>query len=204
MSDDLLPAFPIKRGRVHEAQGPGALGFAAISAGMVGGTALWCQESWRSEQLNPQGLSGFADPGQMLLAKAHDQAELLAIAEESLRNGAVSLVIMELSKPLNLTAGRRLQLAAKTGRSTGLCLIAEGAGSSAAESRWHCQPAYDTPASDTPAFDTPAFDTPAFDTQDWTRNRWSLIKNKSGILGAWHVRWDWAARRLRVVSSVSE
>ncbi len=184
MSNDLPTAFPIKRGRVHEAQGPGALSFAAIAAGFADGEALWCQESWRSEQLNPQGLRCFADPDRVLLAKAQDQTELLAIAEETLRDGAVSLVIMELSKPLNLTAGRRLQLAAKTGRSTGLCLIAEGAGSSAAETRWHCQP--------------------TFDTQDWTGHRWSLIKNKSGILGAWYVRWDWAARRLRVVSSASE
>ncbi len=184
MSDDLPAAFPIKRGRVHEAQGPGAWSFAAISAGLMDGVTLWCQESWHSEQLNPQGLLGFVDPASVLLAKARDQAELLAIAEESLRDGAVSLVVMELSRPLNLTAGRRLQLAAKTGRSTGLCLIADAAGSAAAETRWRCDP--------------------AFDAKDWTRQRWSLTKNKSGILGAWDVRWNWAARRLCVVSSVRE
>ncbi len=192
MSADFSHCFPLKRDRVHEVQGAGATSFAAIAATQREGALVWCLEAWRSETLNPQGLAGFLDPARVLIAKARDHKELLAIAEESLRDGAVSLVVMELGKPLDLTAGRRLQLAAKTGHSTGLCLIAQGHGSNAAETRWYCGP---EPGSEISA---------QGHAQDWTRQRWSLIKNKSGILGAWNVRWDWSTRRLRLVSAARE
>jgi protein ImuA len=188
MSALFSDCFPLKRDRVHEVQGAAATSFAAIAAAQHDGALVWCQEAWRAEGLNPQGLAGFLDPERLLIAKAKDQSQLLAIAEESLRDGAVSLVVMELSKPLNLTAGRRLQLAAKTGHSRGLCLIGEGQGSSAAETRWHCGPKFGAQGS----------------AQNWTEQRWSLIKNKSGILGTWDVRWDWSARRLRLVSAARE
>ena len=87
---------------------------------------------------------------------------------------------MELNAPLDLTAGRRLQLAAKTGRSLGIALIPEGMGSNAAETRWQCAP--------------------VFDPQDSTLQRWELIKNKSGTLGVWNVRWSASSRRINVVS----
>ena len=106
------------------------------------------------------------------------------MTEEALRSGAVALVIVSLTKPLGLTEGRRLQLAAKEGKSIALALIPEGMGSNAAETRWRCIPHFDA-------------DDRAGDS---TLQRWELIKNKSGTLGVWYVRWDRASRRLAMVS----
>ncbi len=57
-----------------------------------------------------------------------------------------------------------------------------------AETRWHCAPVFDP---------TPC-------PQDSTLQEWSPIKNKTGTIGIWHVRWDPAARRLIVVSPAGE
>ncbi len=171
--------LPLRNARVHEAFGPGAVSFAAVAAARAG-TVLWIREAWQTEAINPMGLSVFFDPSKLLLAQTRDQTESLAVAEEALKDGAVPLVIIETSRPLDLRMGRRLLLAAKAGQATGLCLIPEGMGGNAAETRWHC--------------------TPVFDADDSTLMRWETIKNKSGTLGAWHVRWHTTAHRLDVVS----
>lgn len=145
---------------------------------------MWVREAWRSDSINPQGAAAFVNPDDLLVARAKDQTELLAVAEEALRSGAVDLVVLEVSKAVDLTAGRRLQLAAETGKATALAIIPEGMGSNAAESRWHC--------------------TPVFDPEDSTLQRWQLIKNKSGTLGDWNVRWDAEARRVIVVSQAGQ
>ena len=149
---------------------------------------LWVREGWQSHTVSAVGLADYIDPSRFLLARTKDQTETLAVVEEGLRDGNVSLVVMELTAPLDLTAGRRLQLAAKAGHSTGLCLIPEGMGSPAAETRWHCSPLPD----------------PESAPEDSTLQRWALIKNKSGTLGVWNVRWDQSARRLIVVSASRE
>ncbi len=179
-------SFPLRPARTHEACGPGAMAFAAIAGARVARPILWIRESWRNEALTPVGLTGFFDPDRLLVAQAQSQIDALAVAEEALRDGAVALVVIELSQPIGLTPGRRLQLAAKAGRSTGLCLIPEGMGSNAAETRWHCAPLYDERQADS------------------TLMRWKLIKNKSGTLGAWDVCWSHTTHRLDVVSPVGE
>ena len=175
--------LPLRNARVHEACGPGAASFAVVAAAR-GGDVLWVREAWQTEAINPVGLSVFFDPSKLLLAQTGDQTETLAVAEEALRDGSVPLVILEITRPLNLREGRRLQLAAKAGNTTGLCLIPEGMGSNAAETRWHC--------------------TPVFDAGDSTLMRWKIIKNKSGTLGSWHVRWNATSHRLDVVSPAGE
>lgn len=186
---DMFTAYPPKAHRTHEVCGAGAYFFAFVLGARVGGTCMWVRERWRTETLNPAGFADILAPESLLLAATQDQTEVLAVAEETLRSATVPLVVMELSKPLDLTAGRRLQLAAKTGRSTALVLIPEGMGSHATQTRWRCEP---------------VFDGPSFDGADSTLHRWSLIKNKSGTLGAWHVRWDHAAHRITVVSPAGE
>jgi len=184
MMSDLFDSFPLRKARVHEVCGAGASGFAAIAAARAAEDVLWIHETWRPEALNPVGLSAFCDPAKVLVAQVKTQLEALGVAEETLRDGAIPLVVMELSQPLGLTAGRRLQLAAKDGGTTGLCLISEEMGSNAAETRWRCAP--------------------VFDAEDSTLMAWEIIKNKAGTLGVWHVRWDRASRRLDVVSPVGE
>lgn len=184
MQTDFFASFPLRSARVHEASGPGAWSFAAIAAAQTGGSVLWVREAWQPEAINPVGLGAFIDPARLLVAQTRDQTEGLAVMEEALRDGALPFVVIVLHQPLGLTPGRRLQLAAKAGGSTGLCLIPQGMGSNAAETRWQC--------------------TPVFDPDDSTLLHWALKKNKSGTLGSWHVRWDAASRRLHVVSPAGE
>lgn len=183
---DLQDCYPLRHARVHETCGAGALAFAGVTGAQAQGDVLWVREGWRRDMLNPVGLSLFFDPRRLLLVQAHNQTEVLAVAEEALRDGTLSLVVAEPGRPLGLTPGRRLQLAAEAGQTTGLCLTSEGMGSNAAETHWHCTPLHDTQALDS------------------TLMHWELKKNKSGTCGAWNVRWDHAARRLDVVSPAGE
>lgn len=176
--------FPPVPGRVHEVYGAGANVFAACLAGHTDHDVLWFVEGWKSDVLNPIALQDFCDPSKVLLAKADSQTTLLAASEEALRDGSAPLVVLELSKPLGLTEGRRLQLAAQAGKSTGLCLIGEDAGSNAAETRWQCHP--------------------IFDAMDSTLHHWKLKKNKKGTLGAWNVRWHPSTHRIIVVPPVAQ
>ena len=184
MQSDFSNTFPLRSGRVHEVCGPASAGFSAISVGYENSSVLWIHEKWRAETVNPVGLNGFFDPSKLLFAHVKDHAEGLAVMEEALRDGVISCVIFELHKPLSLTAGRRLQLAAKEGDTTGICIIQEDMGSNAAETRWHCAPVFASDESD----------------GDSTHQIWKLKKNKSGTLGTWYVQWDQATRRLHMVS----
>lgn len=176
--------FPLRGHRTHEVCGPGAAGFAAACFASVEGPVLWVSEAWRQDGLNPVALSEYRDPGQLLTARCKTQTDMLAVAEEGLRDGALGLVVAEIAQPIGLTEGRRLQLAATAGKTPGLMIVPDGMGSNAAETRWRC--------------------TPHFDRQDSTLSRWSLIKNKKGTLAEWKVRWDVASRRIIVVSKVRE
>ena len=123
--------------------GAGAYSFAFALAAARGGQVLWVRETWEVARINPDGFAAFMDPADLLLCNAQSQIEALAVTEEALRSGAVALVIVSLTKPLGLTEGRRLQLAAKEGKSIALALIPEGMGSNAAETRWRCTPHFD-------------------------------------------------------------
>ena len=184
MSDDFAKHFPLRQARTHEVCGAGAQAFAFALAGQMRASVLWISEDWQTAQINPVGFGVYLAPQNMLIAKVKDQVDGLASAEEALRSGAVSLVVIELSKPLSLLAGRRLQLAAEAGKSTGLCIIPEGAGSNAAESRWRCEP--------------------VFDAGDSTLMRWEIIKNKTGTLANWNLRWDAKTSRIIVVSKAAQ
>ena len=182
MAGSTFPLFPLRTARVHEVCGPAAVGFAAIAAALSGDRPiLWVRETWQEGSLHPLGLLTFLDPSRLLLATTRDQTDSLAVAEEALKDGAVSCVVIEITRPLNLREGRRLQLAAKAGRTTGLCLIPEGMGSNAAETRWRATPIFDPMR------------------EDSTLMRWEIIKNKSGTVGAWNVYWDSQTHRLDLV-----
>lgn len=185
MLADFNRNFPLRPSRVHEVCGPAAYAFAALTAGRLS-PVLWVREAWLPETLNPLGLAPMLDPAGLLLARTRNQTDSLAVAEEALKDGGAPFVAIEITRPLDLREGRRLQLAAKAGQTTGLCLIPEGMGSNAAETRWHCSPVFDAEAADS------------------TLMRWELTKNKSGTLGAWHVRWDSASHRFDVVSPVAK
>lgn len=181
----MIHAFPLVRGRVHEACGPAAVSFAVRVAAQMSGDVIWVREGWRPGGLNPLGMDGL-DPARVIVAHTANQIDTLAVAEEALRDGAVSCVVLELTAQIGLTAGRRLQLAAKDGRATGVCLIPDGAGmgSNATQTRWRCAP--------------------VFDDRDSTLQQWDLIKNKSGTNGSWYVRWHAETRSVTVVPPIGQ
>ncbi|MDX2484542.1 MAG: hypothetical protein QNK42_12870 [Pseudodonghicola sp.] len=185
---DLHSHFPPKSTRTHEVCGPSASAFAFALGARLGGTVLWVREAWLGDQINPMGFASYMDPQNVLVALAPGHIDVLAAAEEALRSGSVTLVVLDLTQPIGLTEGRRLQLAAQQGKSTGLCLIPEGMGSNAAQTRWRCTPVFDADPH----------------APDSTLQRWEIIKNKSGTLKAWTVKWDAQTRRINVVSEVAQ
>ncbi|RMA42230.1 ImuA family protein [Rhodophyticola porphyridii] len=186
MSLHLPSFFPLRAGRVHEVCGAASTGFAAIAAAVAGARALWVQEAWLVDMLIPEGMMPFIEPANLLLARTQNQIDTLAVAEEALKDGSLPVVVLEVTRPLYLREGRRLQLAARAGQTTGLCIIPEGMGSNATETRWRAGPVYD-PARD-----------------DSTLMRWEIIKNKSGTTGGLHVFWNAQTHRLHVVPPVGE
>lgn len=176
--------FTLMSGRVHEVEGPGRRSFALFQTLRHPGIVLWVLPAHEPQRPMLAGLPyGLADRLMVLTPKG--ETDLLWCVEEALRAAPAALVIAEPQQALSLTAGRRLQLAAESGRTTGLMLIRDGQGSNATETRWRCEPAAATAA-------------------DSTLHHWSLNKNKSGTLGFWTVNWNGATAALHLVSSAGE
>lgn len=176
--------FALRPRRVHEAEGRGRRAFALFQAMRHRGPLVWIAPSHIHELPMLRGLP--RGVGERLhLFRPVGETDLLWCIEEALRAAPVSLVIAEPEKPLSLTAGRRLQLAAEAGRTTGLMLIRADAGSNATETRWNCEPMASMAA-------------------DSTLHQWSLIKNKQGTLGSWVLNWYGTSAAVHMVSSARE
>ncbi len=133
-----LPQGGLARAGLHEvlAAEPGAAaGFAAVILGRTGGPVLWIgpdPDAW------PPGLVRYGlSPADLVLVRAPRPADGLWAMEEALRCPAVSGALLTLSD-IDLTAARRLQLAAEAGGALGLLLRPDTAeaGPSAALTRW--------------------------------------------------------------------
>ena len=155
-----------------------------MACAVTPGVLLWLRQGRGDGFYTPEAIAGLFSPNRLLLVDTRHQVDLLAVAEEALKDGAVGLVVAELTQALNLREGRRLSLAAKAGKTTALCLIPDGMGSNVAQTRWHCTPLFDAEGG-----------------VDSTLMRWEIKKNKLGTLGAWNVGWDAKTHRLRVVST---
>ncbi|MBC7674650.1 MAG: hypothetical protein H7173_01135 [Rhodoferax sp.] len=175
--------------RVHEVGGAGAHAFAMVQAGAAVGPVVYICPSHDTDRLLPSGVAQLLPPARLMMVQAVGEVDLLWATEEALRSGAVGFVIAAPQKPLSLTAGRRLQLAAEAGRCTGLLMIRDGMGSNAAQTRWHCAPEWRAPE---------------LLGRDSTLHKWSLIKNKEGTLGDWCVGWNEKARAICVVPPVGQ
>lgn len=133
-----LPWGGLPRAALHEilAAEPGAAGgFAALVLARAGGTVLWIApdpDAW------PPGLARFGlSPAQLVLVRAPRQQDALWAMEETLRCPAVGAALL-VAGDLDLTAARRLQLAAESGGVLGLLLRPDedGAAPTAALTRW--------------------------------------------------------------------
>lgn len=175
--------FRLASARAHEAEGPGRRAFALFQMARHPGHLVWILPAHAPETPMLSGLPrGVGE--RLILLRPTGETDLLWSVEETLRSRAVALVVAEPQQPLSLTAGRRLQLAAEAGGTTGLMLIRQGAGSNAAESRWRCAPLASMP--------------------DSTLHRWSLIKNKRGTLRDWTLHWNGASAAFDLVSPAGQ
>ncbi len=170
--------------RVHEAEGRARRGFALFQATRHEGPLIWIlpRHAPQSPLLSglPEGVGA-----RLHLVRTQSETDLLWTVEEALRCPAVGLVVAEPGEFLSLTAGRRLQLAAEAGKTTGLMLIQSGQGSNAAETRWACE-----------QLPSPA--------PDSTLQQWELIKNKKGTLKLWTVDWRGETSAFHLVSAAGE
>lgn len=185
-------------GRAHQVQGRGARAFAAVLAGLLppDGAVIWIRPQQARGRLDGFGAAGLFDPERLLIVQTASEEDGLWAMEESLRAGAAGLVALETRRAPDLTAGRRLQLAAEAAasepaqrpigltlvdpddleaaragaRGTAAGVVAKGAGG-AAETRWRITPIAPEGAAEGGA-------------AVW---RWRLEKNKRGVVGAWRV-----------------
>jgi protein ImuA len=168
--------------------GAAAAGFAAFLLGRLGGAAegrgrsvLWA--SLGEGDLYPPGLADFGlDPGAVVLLSAPSPAELLWAMEEALRSPAVAGAVGEVDR-LDLTAGRRLQLAASAGGGVGLLLLRADrpvAAVSPATLRWRVGAS--------------------------PRGTWhvELLRRRGGRPGAWILRREDETDRLLVVAELGD
>jgi protein ImuA len=144
-----LPGGGLARAAVHEvlttAPGSGTA-FCAMLLARTGGTVLWIAAGQDGLLAWPPGLArhGLA-PANLVLVRAERWSDALWAMEEALRCPAVTGALLALDPDpaagdnrLDLTATRRLQLAAETGGALGLLLRPDAAGAehSAAATRW--------------------------------------------------------------------
>ncbi|HLZ66764.1 MAG TPA: hypothetical protein VKQ29_11075 [Aliidongia sp.] len=141
--DDVLPEGGLARGALHEIVGEAADRAAAsgfvlrLLAGLAAqGPVLWCLAD---PDLYGPGLQrlGLA-PDRLILARTRRDADLLWAMEEGLKTPGLAAVLGE-PHGLDLTASRRLQLAAESVGGLGLVLRqaeAAKAGATAAVTRW--------------------------------------------------------------------
>ena len=149
----------VARGRLHElfaidpADASNSAGFAAMLALRLGGPLVWLRAESAEAlggRLHAPGLCeiGF-DPGQMIMAILPDPLTVLRAAADVVRCAEVGVTVIELwrmPRELDLTASRRLAVAAEASGVTALMLRTQAEpGPSAAHTRWALRSAASAP-----------------------------------------------------------
>ena len=212
--DDRLPGGGLPLGRWHEITGAGLeaetsaapAAFAALTAAPLArqGEAVWVL---RRDDLWAPGLAGLGFPPERLIQVcARDEAEALSVMEDALATVGVSAVFGEV-EAVDLTAGRRLQLACEKRGSTGFVIKRrpfggagkkEAAGSVAA-TRWRVASAPSEPPAGEFGLGAPRFHV-------------ELERCRGGRTGAWILEADQAycweagdvAHPLRLVADLGD
>lgn len=183
--DDVLPWKGLPPG-LHEVTGPqhdtAAHGFAAAVLGRVmetPGHLLWCRvkrAAFDNGFPYGPGLVHFGlSASRIVFVEAESRSDALWAMEEGLHSRGLSAVYGE-GIALDLTAGRRLQLAAETGKKTAIALTIAHKSSSvtAATTRWNVTTLPSAMGNDAP------------------RSRWclALTRCRGGNAHSWIVEWD--------------
>lgn len=196
----------LKRGVLHEAVSERAADAPALAGVALGvlqrliarqtQSAVWIRQlAIETGALYPHGLVllGF-DPGRLIVVRARTVIDALSAGLDAVRCASLGVVVLETwgnPKPLDLTATRRLALAAERSGVTPILLRA-GAESepSAAYTRWQVASA--------PSRPLPA-NAPGQPTFDLT-----LLRNRAGAFGQrWRVEWNHEARQFQSVPPLS-
>lgn len=204
--DSCLPGGGLALGRWHEAVGEGmeietaaAAGafIAALAAPLATrGAVVWVM---RRRDLYAPGLAGLGFPAERLIqVRAPSEAAALAALEDALGAAGVIAAIGEV-EDLDLTAGRRLQLACERHGAIGFVirrrLFGGGAAASglagAAATRWRIASAPSQPAPGEPGLGPP-------------RWRVELERCRGGRTGAWIMEKSDGALPLRVVAELGD
>jgi len=169
---------------------PAAHGLALALAGKIAAASarptVWIGEAHAvhaTGRAYAGGLSSFGvSPSEFIFVFSRNAQEILWAAEEAASACGVGAVLIEFSKPhrlLDLTATRRLQLAAENSGATPIILRgADDPAPSAARTRWRISAA--PSAAD-------IYDAKASGNSRW---RIELEKCRDGGRGAWVVEWD--------------
>lgn len=191
----------LARGRLHELfaadaeDSASAAGFAlmlALRVAAPGRAIVWLRQDEaeaRGGRLHPAGLVELGgSPATLVLAMLPDAAGLLRAAADVLRCPEVGVAVIELwrnPRLLDLTASRRLALAAEASGVTALLLRADATPvPSAAQTRWAVRACPSIPLE----ADAPGF--PALEI--------SLLRQRAGPSGvSWQVEWDRDRRTFR-------
>jgi len=197
--DAALPWGGLPLGGLHEVVGGNdgaAAGFCAMVLGRLSakgedggrGVALWCLGPALSEagDLYGPGLAACGlDPDRLIVARARRETDVLWAMEEGLRCVRLAAVLGETRA--DLTASRRLQLAAETTRTTAFLLRRgrAGAGPTTALTRWRL-----TSAPSVSGY----------------RVRWraELMRCRGGRHGEWTIEWNDETGDLSVVSGLRD
>ena len=172
----------------------GATGFAIALAALArepGKQALWIATDFGTLEtgaLYGPGLDQFGlDPSRLLIVRVPRPIDALFAMEEALKCRALATVVAELSAAPDLTATRRLALAARDGGGLGLLLCHQpNAVPSAARTRWRIAPAPSVPDE--------------FGGLGRTAFTLSLLRNRRGPCGTWTVSWDHHAYAFQALS----
>jgi protein ImuA len=183
----------LRRNALHEiyagdgSQGAAATGFAAGFASRMGEnkTLFWISTEFCNLEygtLNASGLRELGiDPLRIIVIALAKGEDVLRAAGDVLACRSVGAVVLQIAKPfkaLDLTATRRLSLAAAHSDVSAILLRLGGAPeASAAETRWLVHAASSEPPNE---------------IGDWGRPRYEaqLLRNRHGALGQWHLEWD--------------
>ena len=184
-------------GAMHEVfadagrQSAAATGFVAGLAGRVSVTKLphrplvWIRQDFTEIESGAVSMSGLAelglDPRLLVTVRATDVDNALRTAADALACDAVGAVVLEVwgeARQLDLTASRKLTLAAQASGATGLVLrTAAEPQPSTAETRWIVRAAHSPPAPSPCS----AWGSPLLDAQ--------LVRNRHGPVGRWIMEW---------------
>lgn len=209
--DAVLPGGGLKAGALHEVGAEdyrdmgAATGFlAALAARFTengSGLVLWCQSAQQPFDIGTlygPGLAAFGlDPARLVLALPGSATDCLWAMEEALRSGAFAAVIGEVdgrAAALDLTATRRLQLAAEEKGTPAFLFTGHGGGAaSAAVTRWRIAALPGRIIPGTEKFGGLA------GAPCW---RAALTRVRGGAPGAWNVAWHAGGKGFALADAV--